>query len=148
MKAVRRALVVAGTLVSGYAALGALTDPDVKPFGVLILLVGVLVGHDGVLLPLTIGAGVLIGRLVPAADQAVVRIAALCSLAVTVVALPLVLGFGRSADNPSALPLPYGRGLATVLVTLWTVALTTIAVRRIRKHLERTVPARSGMPDR
>jgi hypothetical protein len=147
MRIVRRGLSAAGTLVMGYAVVGALTDPDVKPFGVLILLAGVVVGHDGILLPVMIGVGVLIGRFVPTGDRIAVRAAALCSLAVTVVALPLVLGYGRTADNPSVLPLPYGRGLATVLLMIWTVALAMIVVRRIRKHLERTATARSGPPD-
>jgi hypothetical protein len=147
VRAARRALVAVGTLVMGWAVAGALTDADVKPFGVLIFLVGVLIGHDGVLLPLTIGAGVLIGRYVPVGHRATVRAAALCSLAVTVVAFPLVLGHGRTADNPSALPLPYGRGLAGLLGVIWVVALTAIAVRRIRKNLERTRSARPGPQD-
>ena len=148
MRIVRRGLIAAGTLAMGYAVVGALTDPDVQPFGVLVLLAGVVVGHDAVLLPVTIGIGVLIGRFVPAGDRIAVRAAAVCSLAVTVVALPLVLGYGRTADNPSVLPLPYGRGLATVLLMIWTAALAMIVVRRIRKHLERTATARSGPPDR
>jgi hypothetical protein len=148
MRIVRRGLIAAGTLVMGYAVVGALTDPDVKPVGVLVLLAGVVIGHDAVLLPVMIGVGVLIGCVVPAGDRTAVRAGALCSLAVTVVALPLVLGSGRIADNPSVLPLPYGRGLATVLLMIWTVALAAIVVRRIRKHLERTATARSGPPDR
>jgi hypothetical protein len=136
----RCALIAAGTLVMGYAVVSGLTDADVNPVGVLIFLTGALVGHDGVLVPLTIGTGALIGRFVPARDRATVRAAALCSLAVTVVALPLVLGYGRSADNPSALPLPYGRGLVMLLGLVWTAALAAMAVRRIHRRLPTRKP--------
>jgi hypothetical protein len=141
--AARRLLVASGVLVMGYALAGALTDPDVQPLGVLVFLIGVLAAHDAVLLPLAIGAGALIGRFVPAPDRATVSAAGLCSLAVAVVALPLVLGYGRVADDPSVLPLPYGRGLAVVLGVVWAVALAAIVVRRIRNRSERssTAPA-------
>ncbi len=142
MTAARRLLVAAGALVMGYAVVSALADPEVRPLGVLVFLVGVLAAHDAVLLPLAVGAGALIGRFVPAPDRATVRAAGLCSLAVAVVAVPLVLGYGRTADDPSVLPLPYGRGLAAVLGVIWATALAAIVVRRIRKRTERS----SGAP--
>jgi hypothetical protein len=65
------------------------------------------------------------------------------SLAVTVVALPLVLGRGRIPDNPSVLPLHYGRGLLVIYTIIWAAAApAAMTVRRIRKHLERSSPAR------
>jgi hypothetical protein len=134
---VRATLIAAGTVIMGYALVGALTDPDVRLLGVAVFLAAVLVAHDGVLLPLTLGVGALVGRYVPADARTTVRAAAVCSLAVTVVAMPLVLGHGRSADNPSALPLPYGRGLLVVLGTIWTAAFAAIAIQRIRKRFER-----------
>jgi hypothetical protein len=74
------------------------------------LLAALLVLHDGVLMPLAIGAGALIGRFVPVRTRAAVRVAAYLSLILVVVALPFVLGFGRRPDDPSALALNYGRG--------------------------------------
>jgi hypothetical protein len=134
MRAARRGLITAGTLIMGYAVIGALTDRNLHPGGVLIFLVAVLIGHDVVLLPLIIGVGVLIGRLAPAQARVAIRTAALYSAAVTVVALPLVLGYGKSTDNPSALPLHYGRGLAAILTLIWTVAVASILTRRIGRH--------------
>jgi hypothetical protein len=112
----RAGLIAAGILVMGYALVGVFTN---NPLAVLIFLAGVLIGHDFVLMPAVIGVGALIGRFVPAGNRAVVRVAALCSLAVTVVALPLVLGYGRTPDNPSALPGDYGWGLVIVLGAIW-----------------------------
>jgi hypothetical protein len=71
MKAARRGLVTAGTLTMGYAIVGARTDRNLHPGGVLIFLAAVLAGHDAVLLPLIIAIGALIGRLVPASARSV-----------------------------------------------------------------------------
>ena len=131
MKTVRRMLIACGALVMAYAISGALGDTDVT-FGALVFLVAVLLVHDGLFLPLTIGAGVLIGRIVPARLHRLVRAAAVISLAVTVVAVPLVLGRGRVPDNPSILPLHYGRGLLIIYGTVWATVGVVVAVRRRR----------------
>jgi len=134
MKTARRILIASGAAFIAYAALGALFDPDVKVIGVLIFLVAVLVLHDGVLLPLYIGIGAIVGRVVPATIRTPVRIGLVLSLAVTLVALPAVLGFGRSADNPSILPLHYGRGLLVILGLIWAAIGATVAVRARRRR--------------
>lgn len=133
-----------GLLVIGYAVIGAATDPDLDVPGALAFLLGVLVAHDAVFLPMVLAVGALVGRYVPAGDRATVRAAALVSAAVTLVALPLVLGLGRNPGNPSALPLPYGRGLAVLLGLIWVTALAAIVVRRIRKRFASTRRARDG----
>ncbi len=132
MRTARRALVALGAVVMGYAGLGALRDADVDLFGVSLFLVGVLVLHDAVLLPVAIGVGALIGRIPPAAARPVIRAAAIISLTVVVVALPLVLGFGRAADNPSVLPLSYGRGLLEILGLVWASAAVVAGLRVLR----------------
>jgi hypothetical protein len=123
---VRRALIAAGLLVMGFALVGAVTDDDVRPFGVLLFLVGVLVWHDLLLMPLVIAVGAAIGRFVPAPARTAVRVAGLCSVAVLVVAAPL----------------PYGWGLVLVLALLWSSALGAIGVRRARRR--RTVSNSQG----
>jgi hypothetical protein len=119
----RRILVSAGTLAMAYAVAGALTDPDVRILGVLVFLVALIALHDAVFLPLVLGAGALIGRFVPVRRQRAVRIAGLISLATTVIALPLALGYGRDPANPSALPLAYPRNLIVVLLVIWVFSL-------------------------
>ncbi|MGW4943063.1 hypothetical protein ACWEOZ_15940 [Actinoplanes sp. NPDC004185] len=121
-----------GAIVMGYAVLGAATDPDLKPGGVLLFLAAVLVAHDAVLLPATIAGGAIIGRFAPRRFLPGIRAAAIISIAVGVVALPLVLGYGRSADNPSVLPLAYGRGLLMVIAVTWAAALVSAGVVRHR----------------
>ncbi|PRY22305.1 hypothetical protein CLV70_1178 [Pseudosporangium ferrugineum] len=125
----RGGLMTAGGLLMAYALFGALTEPGLKLGGVALFLGGVLAVHDGIFLPLVIASGALLTR-----AHRLVRAALIVSLAVTVVALPFVLGYGRSPDNPSALPLAYGRGLLTVLIVIWTVTLTAIALLRRLPH--------------
>ena len=133
MTTARRCLAALGALVMAYAMIGAFTDAEVR-LGALIFLIGVLVAHDGLLLPLSIAAGVLTGRLVPLRQRALVKAALVVSLAVTVVAFPLVLGRGRAADNPSLLPLHYGRGLLEIYVIIWATAAVAGGVQARRRR--------------
>ena len=145
MTAVRRILIALGALGMGFAVLGALSDTDVKPFGVLIFLAGVLAAHDAILLPFVIGVGAIISRRLRRRRAGTpIRVALIVSAAVTVAALPLVLGYGRSADNPSILPLHYGAGLIEVLAAVWGAALVAVAVRVWRDRRRPT--AASAMP--
>jgi hypothetical protein len=130
----RRLLVAGGTLLIGYALYRAVTDGGIKPLPQLTFLGVLLIGHDAVFLPVVIAVGAVIGRYVPVSARTVVRIALVASLAVTVVALPFVGGRGRRADDPSALPLNYGRGLFIVLAAVWLAAGVTLAVGRWRRR--------------
>jgi len=132
MRWVRRALIAAGTGVMAYAVVGLLTDPVTDLPRQLLFLGGVLVAHEAVFLPLVLGAGWLVGRWVPAPFRTPVRTAGIVSLALAVVALPFVLGYGRRPDDPSALPLDYGRGVLILLAIVWAAALGWAAVRWVR----------------
>jgi len=134
VKTARRTLIGGGALFLAYGIGGALKDAELS-VGALVFLVAVLVLHDALFLPLTIGAGALIGWLVPAALRGTVRAAAVVSLALTVVALPLVLGRGRVPDNPSVLPLRYGAGLLISYAAIWLAAGLVEAVRRWRRRV-------------
>jgi hypothetical protein len=132
MSRLRAALLGTGVVVIGYAVLGSFLELGGKLGGVLLFLVAVLVLHDGVWLPLVLVAGALFERFVPARHRGPIRVGLIAAAALTVAALPLALGFGRTADNPSALPLNYGRNLALVLLAV-TVA-TGLAVARARRR--------------
>ncbi|MEU6424364.1 hypothetical protein ABZ860_00595 [Microbispora sp. NPDC046973] len=115
-----------GLIVTGLAGLvvdARLTDP----LGWALWFGGLIVAHDGVLVPLVLLTGVAVGRMrAPSPVRAGLTVAAVLSL----LALPMVTGFGRRADNPSLLPLDYGRNLLVVLgLVALVTALAAIAVR-------------------
>ncbi|MGA5301057.1 hypothetical protein ACPCHT_14080 [Nucisporomicrobium flavum] len=141
MGTTRRALIVAGGLLMGYAVFGATTEPGLKLGGVLLFLVAMVAGHDGLFMPVVIAAGGLVTR-----AGRLVRAAAIISLSVGVVALPFVLGYGRSSDNPSALPLRYGLGLILVLASIWAVVLATMLIRRLGRIRQNTVRSQKSPP--
>ncbi len=140
----RRALYAAGSALMAYGAYGLLTADKSAPLAWARFAATVLVAHDALLAPLAIGAGVLVVRLVPGATRRYVQSGLFISVALTLLALPFVLGYGRSPDLPSALPLDYGTGLAITLVAVWTgvgaVAVLRRSVDRIR------TPARAAPP--
>ncbi|WP_084263443.1 hypothetical protein [Actinomadura formosensis] len=91
---------------------------------------GAVLVHDGVLVPVVLAAGLLTGPL-PGRYRRIVRAALLVGACVTAVALPLVLGHGRRADEPSRLPLPYERNLAVVLGCIAAAAACAAVARAV-----------------
>ena len=130
---IRVALGAAGVGLMGFAAAGALSDPDTAPVPHLLFLAALVAAHDGVVLPLAIGAGALVRRYVPARVRGIVHGGLFVTVALVVVGLPLALGFGHSPDNPSALPLDYPYGLLVVLAAVWLGVAVLMAGRLIRR---------------
>jgi uncharacterized BrkB/YihY/UPF0761 family membrane protein len=127
MTRTRGLLIGGGTLVMLYALVSAVVTGEVNLIGVPVFLVAMLVLHDGVFLPAVVGVGALVHRFVPRRWRPPVHWAGIVSLAVAVVAMPLILGFGRSADNASLLPRSYGWGTLVILILVW---LVTFAIRK------------------
>lgn len=122
----------AATVLWGLGGL-LLSAGRTHPLHWLAFFVGGAVLHDGVFAPL-IGALLAAGsRLLSAPYRRPVQAAALVSLLVTVVALPVLSGFGRVADTPSRLPLPYGRNLLAVLAVVWAPAVLLVGWRRLHQ---------------
>lgn len=116
----RWALYAAGTAVAAWGAYGLFTASMApEPLRWLRFAAAVALVHDGLLMPLVVAVGVAVVRLVPDAGRAYVQAGLLISGSVVLVALPFVLGLGRTPDVPSALPLPYGRGLLLTLAAVW-----------------------------
>ena len=128
----RLLLAAAGLAAIGYGAYGWLFADGAKPLSQLLFLGAVLIGHDFVVLPLAIGAGALVTRFAPARARRPVLVAVAISGAVTLVALPFVLGKGRIADNPSAFPQHYGRNLLLILAVVWLIAGVVALVHKRR----------------
>jgi hypothetical protein len=132
-----------GLAMIGYAVAGAATDTGVNPVGHLVFLATVLIGHDLILMPVALGVGALIARFAPVWARWPAQLALYASAILAFVALPFVIGAGRRPDDPSALPLDYGRGLLILLAVVWVAAGLTAAWRwRARPHRRQTAPRR------
>jgi hypothetical protein len=117
----RRTLYAAGVAAMAYGIVGLLLAPRGPSLVAwLRFWVGGVVVHDVVIAALTAFVSAAVVRLVPPPARTYMLAGAVISGVLLVVALPLVLGFGRSPDVPSALPLNYGRGLLVTLAAVWT----------------------------
>ncbi|OHV57300.1 hypothetical protein BCD48_06725 [Pseudofrankia sp. BMG5.36] len=134
-------LAAAGLAVIGYGIHGLVTMARAThpPQAARWLIGGILV-HDLVIVPVTAATGLLLIRFVRAPYRAVVQGALLVSAAVALASLPLWRGYGGSPDNPTVNPLPYGRNLAIVLGAVWAGAAALIAVRMMRARRARGAP--------
>jgi hypothetical protein len=122
----RIAAYAAGLALIGLGARGIAADVPAGRWAAWFA--GAAVLHDGVLVPAVLAAGLATGRL-PGPHRRIVRAALVTAGCVTAVALPLVLGYGRRADEPSRLPLPYGRNHAIVAAAITVIAATASAAR-------------------
>lgn len=130
---VRRLLVVAGLAMIAFALFGG-GAASLKTTPYLWFVVKATAGVLLLALPLALAVGWLIGKAVPVVARPVVQGACTASALITLIALPSVLGHGRDAAMPSALPRNYATGLWTVLAVVWAVAIVLIVVRIVRRR--------------
>jgi hypothetical protein len=104
-----------------------------------------LILHDGFLVPATIVAGVLLSRLAPAQVRAPIQVAAIVTVPLALASIPVLGGYGRLANNPSLVPLHYGRNLAIVLGGVWLVAVIGAASRLAPRQRHRLGAGRGSL---
>lgn len=104
------------------------------PVGTAIYYAGGAIAHDLVIAPAVILVGLVVRAVVPQAYRPVIRSGLIVSGALTLIALPLLLGKGRQPDNPSHVPLPYGRNLLLILAVVWGAVALACLVRLVRTH--------------
>jgi hypothetical protein len=119
------ALILMG--LGGLIADAGLTDP----LGWALWFGGLVVVHDMLLVPLVLLTGAATGML-REPFRSTLRIALTIAATLCLVALPMVSGIGRRADDPSLLPLPYGRNLVIVLGLIALAATVAATVPHLR----------------
>ncbi|HKD96599.1 MAG TPA: hypothetical protein VKB69_03255 [Micromonosporaceae bacterium] len=134
MRTARVLLGLAGAGLLAYGAYGLVAGPDTDPGRQSLWMLAAVVGHDFVLIPLAIGVGWLATRLVPVWARGAANAALLVTLALGVVAVPFIVKAGTFPDNPSLLPLDYGRGLLVALGATWLAAAVAALVNRHRHY--------------
>jgi MFS family permease len=133
MKATR---VLAGLMGVALMGVGGSLLMDVRDLtGVLVWLGGAVVLHDAVIAPLVLLAGLVLVR---GRARGPVRGALVVAGALTVVALPVLLRPGRTA-NSSVLPLDYPRNWLVTVVVVASVTAVWLAVRKFRDGRRRPV---------
>jgi hypothetical protein len=132
LRAIRLFLIALGAFILVVAIRGVLgaLGPDLPHY--IRYFVTAWLANDLFVMPLAIIAGFVLSRWLPASVKPVIQAALFISLAVVVIAYPLVLGRGVPGDNPSALPRNYTIGLLVTLGVVWLGAGLVIIVRRLR----------------
>ncbi|MFD4428660.1 hypothetical protein [Nocardia sp. NPDC058497] len=133
MTAVRVLLGLFGIGLAGYgiALLSDLSRTDL--LSVAVWFAGGIVLHDAVFAPLSAAAGVGARRILPSSWWAAAACGAVATVAVLVLAAPVV-GRGHAlADNPTLLDRDYPAGVIAAVVTVWVlVGVGAVAGRGIR----------------
>jgi hypothetical protein len=143
----RWALYAAGTGLVAYGAYGLLTANRSAPLAWARFAALLVVANDGVLAPLVVATGATIVRIMPGGSRAYVQSGLFISGTLILLALPFVLGFGRTSDLQSALPLDYGTGLLLTLAAVWLgigAAAGGRHIARRRRHGNATSSANDG----
>ena len=121
-----------GVPVMAYGIRGALVDgADTHPAELARWIVGSAVVHDLVLVPLVAVTAWAVRRAVPDRWWGPVRAGLVVSGVLSLVAWPVVAGFGRDPRNPSLFPRDYGTGLAVALAATWLAVAAILVARRL-----------------
>jgi hypothetical protein len=115
---------------------------DVRLRPMLTWIIGAVVLHDLVLAPVTLATGRGLRRVRPCLLRAPLQVGLAATALVTLLAFPLVRGYGTRAADPSRLPLNYTVGYGALLAVVW-LACAAWAWQRGRRSgaAEREAPA-------
>jgi len=128
--AVRIVLGLVGIVVGAYGVLLLWENPPVIIMRILVwALVGVVV-HDLVFAPLCVAVGFAGRRLIPGRWWTPIGVAALCSVVLAVLAVPVYGKPGLKPDNPTVLDRDYQFGLWVSLAIVWACVPVYYLVRR------------------
>ncbi|MGV9797498.1 hypothetical protein ACWDTP_05500 [Mycobacterium sp. NPDC003449] len=140
MRALRILLALAGVAVGGYGAVLLWENPPVVIVRIAVwAAVGVVV-HDLVFAPLCVAVGLAGRRLIPGPWRSPVAVAALCSVVLVLLAIPVYGKPGMRPDNLTVLDRDYPLGLAISLIVVWLcVPLYHLLARRLPVRQDQVV---------
>jgi hypothetical protein len=130
MTGIRVLLAVAGIALSVYGATLLWDNPTQIIIRIVVWAAAGLVLHDFVFAPLCVAIGFAGRRLIPRSLWPPVGIAALCSVVLALLSIPVFGRPGAHADNPTVLDRDYPSGLWISLAIVWAcVPVYPIATR-------------------
>ena len=118
-----------GVAVATYGAWLLLQEDLADLIDTAVWLAGGVVLHDFVLVPLTLLLGVMLVRLLPANLRAPVVGGLVVLGTVTLMAVPVLGGWGANVDNPTILDRNYTAGWLVVAGVTMLVVVVTIVLR-------------------
>lgn len=130
MTAMRVLLIAAGLALGGYGALLLWENPTVILVRILVWAVVAAIVHDLVFAPLCAALGVAGRRVLPVRWQSPVAVAALSSVVLGLLAVPVYSRPGMRPDNPTVLDRDYPLGLWIALAVVWACVPLYYLLRR------------------
>ncbi|CAN5914235.1 hypothetical protein BH23ACT10_BH23ACT10_16790 [soil metagenome] len=117
-------LTVLGMAVAGVGLYGIVVNQgtgvlDVRVRPMLIWTIGAVIVHDLIFAPLVLAVGSGLRWVRPRALRAPLQAALALTALVTLLAYPLIRGYGVRAGDPSRLPLNYTVGYAALVGCIW-----------------------------
>ncbi|WP_304115399.1 hypothetical protein [Mycolicibacterium bacteremicum] len=131
MTVIRVVLALLGVVLAGYGAVLLTDNPPVVISRILIWAVVAVVVHDLVFAPLCAAAGWAGARVLGVSWRSPVAVAALCSVVLLLLAVPVLGRPGLRPDNPSVLDRDYPLGLAIALAVVWLSVPVYHLLRRL-----------------
>ncbi|MEV5835787.1 hypothetical protein [Nocardia sp. NPDC052112] len=144
MTAARMLLLLVGGWL-GWYGISALFDlPPTDLDSVAIWFAGGILLHDALFAPICAALGLTARHLLPPTWWAVTACGAVCSVALALIALPVLGRHNAMPSNPTVLDRNYPLGLAIALILIWSLVFIAHAVT-IRRHArDRKPPARQA----
>lgn len=134
MRKYRIGLGVAGGLLLTFGAFRLVTELDPGDLFVLgVWLVAAVALHDGLIAPVTVGAGAALTG-VPARARRYLQGALLVGALITTIAIPLIGRQGTQPESKAILLRDYSANLTLLLGLTAAVALVLYALRVLRDH--------------
>lgn len=117
-------LTLLGMAVAGVGLYGIVRNQgtgalDVRVRPMVTWTIGAVIVHDLVFAPLALAVGVGLRWVRPRVLRAPLQAALALTALVTLIAFPLIRGYGVRASDPSRLPLNYTVGFAALLGCIW-----------------------------
>jgi hypothetical protein len=129
----RIVLGAAGVLLILFGAFRILTNSgQTDPIGLAEWLVGAVVLHDGILVPLTMAVGALLTRFVPPRARRYLQGGLIAAALVTAIAIPLIYRRGSQPKAKSLELQNYGLHLAVLVGLIAAVVAVAYATRVLR----------------
>lgn len=116
------------------------------PLNWLTFVIGSVVLHDVVWAPAVGLASLVLVRVVPPRVRPALQGTLLVTVAVLLVATPVLTGRGRNPNNPSILPGDYGPDTLKVLAAVWVGGLLVAVFRWRREPTATDPPAAPQLP--